>query len=563
MVLPETQAIPLNPPPPFTDSVYANHNDAGSTSILENQHDQAPAYSHYPSTEGSLFELKTLGKVITTKEKYLCGDLLDDRYFLLGSTTYLEFIDLSLPSDQQEPKKLIEFVRFKQIKVLQTERFGGLLSLAGKNNHIRIYDLNSIRLLIKSKSASPASALHKTSRFYGHVRAKSMDSMSTPDTATHAQEDERPSIALKRPSVLNVSLINNNSSPNLVSPSLVDTGHSAENEELSSSVNSFNRSTRMSYQHTRFASHQNLLDREQRENLSSQWSMDYLKLPKTRMAISFTTRSGPTRTYLAILSKQNIFLFELDFGESNRGPEFVHTRTYWLPQTPKFLQMSMYEDQLLDIIAVFETDVILIGVDDARVREITIDSNLRPDIGKTLIPLPSFIHGTPSWQTFEQLPWIPALNPELVSDNFTIPPPYSAIINEDPSTMLNPIPVFEPSDLDSSNSSGTSLFFATFGSRSMIVDVNGRPFSTVLFEWTYPPSHVEFMRSDKIESESYVVGFGKNMVEVRSFNTGRIVENVVRGVEVQFLGRGLSGKDVIWRCSSRKGSKETSFYRLE
>ncbi|CAG8475448.1 7930_t:CDS:1 [Acaulospora colombiana] len=537
------------------------------------QHIQAPAYSHYPSAECPRFELETLGKTFITREKYLCGDLLDDRYFLLGSTTYLEFIDLTLPPEQQVPRKLIEFVRFKQIKVLQNERYEGLLTLAGKNNHIRIYDLTSIRLLIKSKMTSFASLFHK--RLHGHGRSRSMDSI--PDMTTRDQEEEH-AIVSRRHHTLNLSQICNNSLPNLPSLSHTRSNSSSTNNEnfasplssSSSSTNSHNGPTIHHRQHARYESLQHPLApstssevRDRLENLQVQWSLNYQKLPKTKMAISFTLRSGPTRTYLAILSRQNIFLFELDFGEVNRGPEFVHNRTYWLPQTPKFLQMSMYEDQLLDIIAVFDTEVFMIGVEDARVREITIDSNLCPSNGKMLIPLPSFIHESPSWQTFEQLPWIPILDPELVSDTFTIPPPYSVIINEDPSKMLNPVPIFESENPDLMNSTGPTLFFATFGSKSMIVDVQGRVFSTIVFEWTFPPNHVEFLRSAGSRNESFVVGFGKSMVEVRSFSTGRIVENVVRGAEVQFLGRGLGGKDVIWKCSPRKGSKETSFYRLE
>ncbi|PKC11970.1 hypothetical protein RhiirA5_353612, partial [Rhizophagus irregularis] len=268
------------------------------------------------------------------------------------------------------------------------------------------------------------------------------------------------------------------------------------------------------------------------------------------MALSFVVRSGPTRTYLAALSKQNIFLFELDYGDVTREPEFVHTRTYWLPQTPKFLQMSMHEDQLIDIIAVFHTEVICIGIEDARVREISVselrssNTNNKPNDPENM-----------TWQTFTQLPWIPTLDPEFVSESFTIPPPYNLIINEDPSAMLNPIPVFETGNIDSLDSpNAPSLFFATFGSKSMIVDSKGRPFSTIVFQWTYPLIHVEFLKPSQTGGESYIVGFGKNMVEVRSFNTGRIVENVVRGVDVVYLGRGRNNRDVIWGCSFNKSS---------
>ncbi|CAG8689308.1 31074_t:CDS:2, partial [Racocetra persica] len=99
---------PLSPPPPFSDIEHANNSIFVGSQNVDEQQDQAPAYSFYPSTSGSYFELKTLGKQLNRKDKYLCGDILDNRYFLLGSNTGLEFIDLSLPSEQQIPEKLIE-----------------------------------------------------------------------------------------------------------------------------------------------------------------------------------------------------------------------------------------------------------------------------------------------------------------------------------------------------------------------------------------------------------------------------------------------------------------------
>ncbi|CAG8507086.1 1874_t:CDS:2 [Funneliformis mosseae] len=556
MVWSELSSEPLSPPPPFTET---DQNDLNRLT-----HDRAPAYSFYPSTSGSCFELHTLGSVLYTKDKFLCGDILDDRYFLLGTNAGLDFIDLFLPSEQQTPKRIIHDVRFKQISVLQTGRYRALLALAGKNNHIRCYDLCSLRLLIRSKiSRQTIQVIPKTSTPprspVSHGRSRSID-FSILDLNSQNIGTELPDIPLRRSTTLDdLDIIPNNYSSAASSSSSLQESEINDNSFRPSSL----PSPRHLRRHTRHSSHQNPLSlitnsvasaevHEKQQNLPVQWSSDYFKLPGTRMALSFVVRNGPLRTYLAVLSKQNIFLFELDFGDATRGPEFLHTRTYWLPQTPKFLQMSVHEDQLIDIIAVFHTEVICIGIEDARVREISISEELRsPD----LINNSSNDSENMTWQTFTQLPWIPTLDPEFVSECFTIPPPYNLIINEDPSAMLNPIPVFETGNID-------SLFFATFGSKSMIVDSKGRPFSTIVFQWTYPPLQVEFLKPSQAEGESYVVGFGKNMVEVRSFNTGRIVENVVRGVDVVHLGRGRN-REVIWGCSFNKGSKGVCLYKLD
>ncbi|CAG8677824.1 8690_t:CDS:2 [Cetraspora pellucida] len=580
---------PLSPPPPFSDTEHANNSIFVSSQNVDEQ-DQAPAYSFYPSTSGSYFELKTIGKQLNKKEKYLCGSVLDNRYFLLGSNSGLEFIDLSLPSEQQIPEKLIDAVRFKHIVILITQRYSALIALAGKNNHIRTYNLSNLRLLIKCKLISRTPRMPKTPKTPKspsiHGRARSVDSIFEPDFIPDRPYSSTPT--LRRSVTLeSLNITSNNTFPDANSSSLsqipVSNANSTTtsvsfNQDTSRNGSSTSSTTCTSHTNTSMTSnrrnfgHQNPLSLTINSNLSTdvhnakpsaQWTPDYSKLPSTRMALSFVTRSGPTRTYLTVLSKQNIFLFELDFGDVNRKPEFVHTRTYWLPQTPKFLQLCMHEDQLVDIVAVFQTEVILIGVDDARVREVSIDPQLQP-VSQHLISLPSFIH-TSQWQTFSQLPWIPVLNPEFVSDNFTIPPPYDSTINADPSTMLNPIPIFETSSIDSLQLTGESysLFFATFGTKSMIVDSKGRPFSTVVLQWTFTPLHVEFLKSNQAGGESFVVGFGKNMIEIRSINNGRIVENVVRGVDVQYLGRGLNGQGIIWGCSINKGNKGISLYLLE
>ncbi|RKO95385.1 hypothetical protein CAUPRSCDRAFT_12917, partial [Caulochytrium protostelioides] len=69
-----------------------------------------------------------------------------NRYLLLGSEKGLYFIDLKLPTAQQEPVPLIRNTRFRQIEIL--EQYGVMVALSGKHDHIRQYRLSSIRKLV-------------------------------------------------------------------------------------------------------------------------------------------------------------------------------------------------------------------------------------------------------------------------------------------------------------------------------------------------------------------------------------------------------------------------------
>ncbi|CAG8628518.1 577_t:CDS:2, partial [Paraglomus occultum] len=538
----------------------------------------APEYTACPPAFRSKFELATLGSLIKTKEKYVCGDILDNRYFLLGTSNGLEFVDLALPNDQQKPRVLIDFVRFIQIKVLQTDRYGILLALCGRNLHLRSYPLNSIKTLIRNlttqSSPTTETQVHPTHSSsprpppYNHQRARSLDAIFHSGFAVPNRPVPLDQSIASLQDV--VSMINANEASILEIPTMATTAASTSSTSLqrgsSASQILLNGQTR----HARHLSHdsQSLHITQEQINefnhstklAKTKLALDYIKIPNTKMTLSFTVGAGDTKSYVSTLSKQKIFLFEVCPG-NNTVPSFVHLGTYWLPSTPRIVELSMNGDHLLDIIVVFQADIVLIGVEDARVREVTIDKSLKPS------PLDFSVfldRQKMMWNTFTPLAFPPAISPEYVTESFTIPPPYNAIVNQDQSTLLNPIPVFEARTADGFDmTEGPCLFFATFGSKSMIVNSKGRPFSTIVFEWSAPPLHVEFLRSAGDSGYSFVIGFGKEMVEVRSFATGKIVENVVKGVGVQYLGRGRDkDAEVIWGCAFNKGIKGVGLYHL-
>ncbi|CAG8604810.1 2463_t:CDS:2 [Paraglomus brasilianum] len=558
-----------------------------SSPLFRESLEAAPEYTACPSAFRSKFELTTLGSLLKTKEKYLCGDILDDRYFLLGTSNGLEFIDLFLPHDQQKPHVLIDFVRFKQIKVLQTDRYSTLLALCGRNLHLRSYPLNSIKTLIRNLTtpSSPTTKpeVHPThsslprSPLYTHLRARSLDAIfhsgfavpNRPVQLNQSMTSIQNVISTVNANEASFEDINTNCNGTSAMPAMTTMAASTSSTsplERRSSISQTlpNGRTR----HARHLSHDPQTLRITREQIHefnhptklTKLALNYTKIPNTRMTVSFIVGAGDIKSYIGTLSKQKIFLFEVCPG-NDAGPSFVHLGTYWLPSTPRFVELSMNGDHLLDIIVVFQADIVLIGVEDARVREVAIDKSLKP----SPIDFSVFVDRQKMmWNTFTPLAFPPVISPEYVAESFTIPPPYNAIVNQDQSILLNPVPVFEARTADGFDTSeGPCLFFATFGSKSMIVNSKGRPFSTIVFEWSSPPLHVEFLRSAEDSGYSFVIGFGKEMVEVRSFATGKIVESVVKGVGVQYLGRGRNkDAEVIWGCAFNKGIKGVGLYHL-
>ncbi|KAM0793450.1 hypothetical protein ACM66B_000894 [Microbotryomycetes sp. NB124-2] len=92
----------------------------------------------------------------------LCGAILDGKYLLIGTTQSLDFLPLPAPGSlagskdkrkaTRKPISLIKKTRFKDLAVL-SERSNILLAIAGRNDHVRVYALDSVRALIRRKLA--------------------------------------------------------------------------------------------------------------------------------------------------------------------------------------------------------------------------------------------------------------------------------------------------------------------------------------------------------------------------------------------------------------------------
>lgn len=592
------------------------------------KHAQVPEYSPSPSELASGFELKAIGNVFRTKDKYLCGDILDNRFFLIGTSSGLDFIDLSLPTEKQTAKRIIESPRFKQIKIVKTRKNDGLLlAICGRNSHLRSYTLYSLKILIfaqlaKASATPPSSPTTKHSKRFSNPFFNSRPSHSKraslqPTSRRNLSQNEVNTYNLYH-SEFNASrdrqlsreqhfigsweemdisyeedsqdeymdaLTGEDGDEGIVNATIAKGGEFVEEiinvgSAGKTSVPAGGKTSRMttvsSHQFDAPSSSHSRLNRVSisafpfapRQTSSPQYAKkpaaEFVKLPHTKLTISFVVSVGMARSYVAALAKQNIYLFEMSHDENNANKQqWIHTRTYWLPSTPDYLELAVHGEQLVDIIAAFGNEIILIGVEDSRIREVSIADELRSsddEYGES----DDTEDSTQIWRTFTQLPFLPSVNPENVSDTFTIPPSYALASTSPPSFFLHPTTVFDATEAIDLFCSGPLLFFATFGSRSMIVDAKGRPFSTIIFEWSFSPQSVSFFRGGIGTNDAYVVGFGKDIIEIRSFRTGLVVENVVRGVEVTFLGTGRSEEnEVILACRFEKGIKGVDLYSLK
>ncbi|KAK4055227.1 hypothetical protein OIV83_000507 [Microbotryomycetes sp. JL201] len=152
----------------------------------------------------------------------LCGAILDGKYLLIGTTQSLDFLPLPAPgamsatNDKQQrtrkPISLIKKTRFKELAVL-SERSNILLAIAGRNDHVRVYALDSVRALIRRKLAETSRQAGYPIMQASHLRPPAKSKSSKPSATERVRdrlEDLAPlpspppqydSIAHQRPTV--------------------------------------------------------------------------------------------------------------------------------------------------------------------------------------------------------------------------------------------------------------------------------------------------------------------------------------------------------------------------
>ncbi|ORX59242.1 hypothetical protein BCR36DRAFT_89924 [Piromyces finnis] len=355
-------------------------------------------------------------------------------YLLFGTEKALYYIDTSLPREQQIPVELIINTRFKQIKIL--EDYGVMMALSGKNNHIRQYNLSSIKKLIKHSTGMSAQMIMNAGR-------------------------------------------NNNDE---------DEVYKLKSEEK--------------------------IDDE--TTILGKWVNDYTKILATKDALSFVIERTATSVHMSVLFRQDIILFEWAKDPYLR---FMKVKAFWLPETPKV--MSVLHDGIVvsEIYLGYTNEANIVSVNDSHVTELPVSQD--------------FIRAQPSnpgnsdrprWQQFVQVPFNAEQKKTLQG---TIRP--MGTINKKLMAAVGPT-------INRQKKPATDMrsFLATFGAVSRVVDVMGRPISTLQFgfgnvngdfgsgygiRWVDGPPKETVILENK-----FVLSIGQNSVEVAVWKTGEVVQ---------------------------------------
>lgn len=321
----------------------------------------------------------------------------------------------------------------------------------------------------------------------------------------------------------------------------------------------------------------------------------YYKLSDSKEALDIQSYQTSAYLFVAILHRDKIVLWQRRRDHPLR--HFYRFKVFWIPAEAKSISFADDRNTLRHIITVFTSDATSIELRDCKVQTINIDPTLRRIYESTWIreqyehqlvspnspvsiptkeanpalnensmlypTLPASVSVPPiQWTSILQLPFYPDnLPPTTLTTEYSIPPSYATVITTLP-TSAPPDPVALPS------ASAPQLFFATLSKQSFIIDITGSLYSTQVFCWSESPTHVEFIQLDVDTNQWYAVGFGPATVEIMDMKTGKVLQKVMHGVPVKFLGQwnesiveGSSSKktkarfkSLIWSCAAKDRS---------
>lgn len=248
----------------------------------------------------------------------------------------------------------------------------------------------------------------------------------------------------------------------------------------------------------------------------SKWVNDYTKILATKDALSFAIERTETSVHMSVLFRQDIILFEWAKDPYLR---FMKVKAFWLPETPKV--MSVLHDGIVvsEIYLGYTNEANIVSVNDSHVSELPVSSD--------------FIRAQPSnpgnsdrprWQQFIQIPFSPEQKKLLQG---TIRP--MGTINKKLMAAVGPtINRQKKSTVD------TRTFLATFGAVSRVVDIMGRPISTLQYGFGNPNGDfgsgygirwVDGPPKETIIIENkFVLSVGQNSLEVAVWRTGEVVQ---------------------------------------
>ncbi|CEI91760.1 hypothetical protein RMCBS344292_06040 [Rhizopus microsporus] len=549
--------ILVSSPPPYSTE-YENY-DFANTNPAHLQWSPEHQQSNEDSGQLASLQLKVITSITDPWQStpFDCSCVLENRFLLLGYKEGVQLIDLD--NSQLKPQIII-WTRVRQIRVIETCRI--ILMLTDRHKQIRCYSYDAILKLI-----------------YGVL---SLDWSTRRDKAHDV------------PSLKDWQQV--------ATKSALNTLPEEEEDVPISSINSFSLSLK------------ERLARKQKEkmpvNKQSCFLVDqpalskpyyvcdnlilqefYYKLSDSKESIDIQIYQTSSYLFAAVLHRDKIVLWQKKRDHPLR--HFYKFKVFWIPTEAKSIAFADDRTTLRHIIVVFTTEATSIELRDSKVQSVAIDSTLRRVYEATWIKeqfehhlvqprqfnpnsnsislsesynlpypsLPASVSIPPiQWTLMQQLPFYPDdLPPTTLTTDYSIPPSYTTVITALP-TSAPPDPVALPS------AAAPQLFFATFSKQSFIIDITGNLYSTQVYRWTEAPNHIEFIQLDMNINRWYAVGFGPTTVEVLGMKTGKLIQKVMHGASVKFLGRWnetvieedkktrVRFKSLVWSCAAKERS---------
>lgn len=192
--------------------------------------------------------------ILACNLEILSCKILDNDFLLIGCERGLFFVDLS--SAKKIPVPILQNIKFKQIRIMYSNNV--MICLSGKRDHVRQYNLQSIRKLIRYMQGHDPQALKSMDFSVPIQEAKQVDKPAPDVEYLVARQDEH-------------------------------------NDE---------------------------------ETLVARWCSDYIKIASTAYSKQFLVTETETTSYLLVLFKQDLTLFEWAKKPYNK---FMKLKEFWLP----------------------------------------------------------------------------------------------------------------------------------------------------------------------------------------------------------------------------------------
>lgn len=186
------------------------------------------------------------------------------------------------------------------------------------------------------------------------------------------------------------------------------------------------------------------------ETLVRNWSADYIKILGTREAKSFAIEETELSTFMLVMFKQDMVLFEWAKQPYTR---FMKLKAFWLPETPKFASITQDGVDLVSIYLGYSREMNLVNVDDSKVRDVRVSKDFVRTNGSK-----------DRWRSFVQIPMSDAILAEALRTNIK----NLRTVNRKLAAVGGPA-------VKKGSLSSERYFLATFNRMTKVVDASGQP----------------------------------------------------------------------------------------